>query len=94
MDEILLESFADKKGLQDLAFEELVEHRRVQAIVMNLIKAVNAKLNHWEEIQKFHIVTDKVSIESGVLTPSMKVSRAKVEEIYKEDIDRFYRSES
>ena len=94
MDEILLESFAKKKGLEALSFEELVEHRRIQAIVMNLIKAVNVKLNHWEKIQKFHIVSDRVSIESGVLTPSMKVSRAKVEEIYNNEIDNFYRSES
>ena len=94
MDEILLESFAQKKGLSKLSFEELVQHRRVQAIVMNIIKNVNSKLNHWEQIQKFHIVTEEVSIESGVLTPSMKVSRAKVEEIYKMEIDNFYRSES
>jgi len=93
MDEVLLESFAQKKGLSYLSFDELIQHRRVQALVMNIIKNVNAKLNHWEQIQKFHIVTDEVSIESGVLTPSMKVSRAKVEELYKLEIDNFYRSE-
>jgi len=94
MDEVLLSSFAEKKGLSSLKFEELVQHRRIQALVMNIIKNVNSKLNEWEKIQKFHIVTDEVSIESGVLTPSMKVSRAKVEEIYKTEIDSFYRSES
>jgi len=92
MDEILLESFAKKKHLTKLSFDELVQHRRIQAIVMNIIKAVNEKLNDWEQIQKFHIISDEVSIESGVLTPSMKVSRQKVEEIYKIEIDNFYRS--
>ena len=94
MDEILLEAFATRKNLEDTPFEELVEHRRIQAIVMNIIKKVNSKLNHWEEIQKFHVVSEKVSIESGVLTPSMKVSRQKVEDIYKHTIESFYRSES
>jgi len=94
MDEILLESFSQKKGLESLSYEELIEHRRIKAIVMNIIKNVNSKLNHWEQIQKFHIASERVSIESGVLTPSMKVSRAKVEEIYKNEIDNFYRSES
>jgi len=93
MDEVLLESFAQKKNLLSLSYEELVRHRRIQAIVMNIIKAVNLKLNHWEQIQKFHIVGEGVSIESGILTPSMKVSRNKVEEIYKTEIDNFYRSE-
>ncbi len=92
MDEVLLREFADKKGLSDLPFEELVAHHRVQAIVMNLIKRVNEKLNHWEQIQKYHIITDEVSIESGILTPSMKVSRNAVEKIYQIEIDNFYRS--
>jgi len=91
MDEILLESFASKNGLESLSFEELIRQRRIQAIVMNLIKNLNTKLNHWEKIQMFHIVTEKVSIESGVLTPSMKVSRAKVEELYKSEINNFYK---
>lgn len=94
MDEVLMESFAKKKNISSLSYEELVNHRRIQAIVMNIIKAVNLKLNHWEKIQKFHIASEEVSIESGVLTPSMKVSRDKVEEIYKFEIDNFYRSES
>jgi len=90
MDEVLLESFAQRKKLQGLSFEDLVAHRRIQAIVMNIIKKVNEQLNDWEQIQKFHIITDPVSIESGVLTPSMKVSRQKVEEIYTNEIESFY----
>ncbi len=94
MDEVLLEAFATSKGLAELSFEELVQHKKIQAIVLNIIKNTNNKLNHWEQIQKFHIVPDRVSIESGVLTPSMKVSRQKVEAIYKHEIENFYRSES
>jgi len=90
MDEILLEAFAKRKKLDDLSFEELVSHRRVQAIVMKIIKKVNERLNPWEQVQKFHIVSDHISIESGVLTPSMKVSRQKVEEIYLNEIESFY----
>lgn len=92
MDEVLLESFAKRKNLQDLSFEDLVAQRRIQGIVMNIIKKVNEGLNHWEQIQKFHIVSDLVSIESGVLTPSMKVSRQKVEQIYANEIESFYNS--
>ena len=90
MDEILLDSFAQKKNLTHLSYEELAQHRRIQAIVLSLIKKLNSKLNEWEKIRKFHIVTDEVSIESGILTPSMKVSRQKVEEIYANEIEKFY----
>ncbi len=90
MDEVLLESFAQSKRLQNLNYEDLVSHSRIQDIVMKIIKKVNEKLNDWEQIQKYHIVSDPVSIENGVLTPSMKVSRQKVEEIYKDEIENFY----
>ncbi len=92
MDEVLLEEFSKRKELTALSFEELVTHRRIQSIVMNLIKKVNTGLNDWEQIKKFHIITEKVSIESGILTPSMKVSRQKVEQLYKEEIESMYRS--
>jgi len=90
MDEVLLASFAERKKLSHLSFDELVKHGRVQSIVFNIIKKLNEKLNAWEKIQKFHIITDEVSIESGILTPSMKVSRNKVEEIYALEIENFY----
>jgi len=93
MDETLLHSYAERKNMDALSYEELVQRKRIQALVFNIIKRVNVKLNHWEKIQKFYIVSDRVSIESGILTPSMKVSRKKVEEIYKHEIESFYRSE-
>lgn len=90
MDEILLEAFAQRKKLGEISFEDLVNHRQIQGIVMNLIKKTNQRLNHWEQIQKYHIVGEKVSIESGILTPSMKVSRQKAEELFAVQIENFY----
>ena len=90
MDEILLQAFAERKKLGEISFEDLVHHRQIQGIVMNLIKKVNQRLNHWEQIQKYYIVSEKVSIESGILTPSMKVSRQKAEELYEAQIENFY----
>ncbi len=90
MDETLLEAFAQRKELGEISFEDLVNHRQIQGIVMNLIKKANQKLNHWEQIQKYHIGSERVSIESGVLTPSMKVSRKKAEELYAAEIESFY----
>lgn len=90
MDEILLDAFAQRKNLGEINFEDLVNHRQIQGIVMNLIKKTNQRLNHWEQIQKYHIVSEKVSIESGILTPSMKVSRQKAEELFAVEIENFY----
>jgi hypothetical protein len=51
---------------------------------------VNKNLNHWEQIQKYYLVTNPISIESGELTPSMKLKRNFVEEKYQSVIDKFY----
>ncbi|KII62729.1 Long chain acyl-CoA synthetase 8 [Thelohanellus kitauei] len=41
-----------------------------------------AKLNKWERINKCQLVEDEWTVESGVLTPTMKIKRRKVREMY------------
>lgn len=54
------------------------------------IAKINKSLNHWEEVQKFHIVSDEISIETGEITPSMKLKREVLEKKYREVIEGFY----
>ncbi|MBM5782693.1 MAG: long-chain fatty acid--CoA ligase [Pelagibacterales bacterium] len=58
--------------------------------VQKNLDKINADLNHWEQIQKFYIACDSISIESGEITPSMKLKRSVLEEKYKNVIDGFY----
>lgn len=91
---------ADKRPfVSALLFMEAAEGEdmapeRLQNVVQALVDRVNTKLNRWEQIQKFYISKQSVSIQNGLLTPSMKIAREKVEEHYKEQIENFYRSES
>lgn len=78
----------------DEAERELISPEHLQNVVQALIDKANKKLNHWEQIQKFHIATESMSIKSGLLTPSMKMAREKVEQRYRTEIENFYRSES
>ena len=55
-----------------------------------LILAVNENLNHWEQIQKYQLIFDPISIETGELTPSMKLRRSFIEEKYRHVIEEFY----
>lgn len=54
------------------------------------IDDLNLNLNKWEMIRKFAIITDKISIESGEITPSMKLKRSLLEKKYQKLIDDFY----
>lgn len=54
------------------------------------IDKMNQVLSHPEQIKKWKIIEQPLSIKAGELTPNLKVRRAVVEEHYKDEIDKFY----
>ena len=48
-------------------------------MVGDYVEELNAQLNRWETIKKWEILAEDLSIESGELTPSLKVKRNVVE---------------
>lgn len=70
--------------------EEFLRSKNLQHFVEKNIEKVNKNFDHWEQIQKFYIACSPISIESGEITPSMKLKRNVVEEKFKEVIDQFY----
>ena len=59
-------------------------------MIQEAVDATNAKLARYETIKKFAIVETDFSVESGELTPSMKVKRKVVESKFNTTIDGFY----
>jgi long-chain acyl-CoA synthetase len=45
---------------------------------------------HWETIKKWELLDHDLTVESGELTPSMKVKRNVVQANYQDKIDAFY----
>jgi long-chain acyl-CoA synthetase len=58
--------------------------------VQGYVDTLNGQLNRWETIKKFELLDHDLSVESGELTPSMKVKRNVVETNYSENIDKLY----
>ena len=50
----------------------------------------NEKFGKWEQIKKFELTPEVWSIDAGHLTPTMKLKRKVVKEIYKDLIDSIY----
>ena len=48
------------------------------------------RLNRWETIKKWILLDHDLTVESGELTPSLKVKRKVVEDNYRADIDGLY----
>ncbi len=71
--------------------EEFLASEILQRFVQKNIDKLNQNLDHWEQIQKFHVALESISIESGDITPSMKLKRNTLEEKYKKVVEEFYR---
>lgn len=75
---------------EDFTVDDYYNMKTIQKKIKTHIKKVNKNLNAWEQIIKYEIVTTPISIETGELTPSMKVCRAVIEEKYKNIINSMY----
>ena len=59
-------------------------------MVDGYVDQLNAELNRWETIKRVRLLDNDLTIESGELTPSLKVKRNVVEEKFKPLIDSMY----
>jgi long-chain acyl-CoA synthetase len=78
---------------QDLAgkpYAEIVTSEPMRAEINGYVRKLNTQLNRWESIKKFAILDRDLSVESGELTPSLKVKRRVVETNYQDILDGLY----
>ena len=68
--------------------------KEVNEIISSEVKKANEGLSSIEKIRKFIIAKEPFSTENGLLTPTMKVRRHKVFEIYGETLDDLYGSKT
>jgi len=71
-------------------YTEIVRSEKCKAMVAGYVEELNSKLNRWETIKKWELLDHDLTIESGELTPSMKVKRNVVETNHSTLIDSFY----
>ena len=95
---LIVPDFANiKKRLTDKGFsipDNINEDDKVRARIQKEVDKVNRELSPWETVKKFTLLDKAFSIESGELTPTLKVKRSVVKERYQEQIDSMYEEES
>ena len=90
LDPDAMAGWAEENGMSGKSYTEIVRSQQVKDMVSGYVEELNAKLNRWETIKKWEILDHDLTIESGELTPSMKVKRSIVEDNNKQLIDSFY----
>ena len=89
-----LEAWAHAQGIVFGSRGELVEQRRVIAEYKSIVEKVNATLANFESIKRVKVVADEWGVESGELTPSMKLKRRVINQRYAVEISAFYYDEA
>ena len=70
---------------KSIANSEIIKKR-----IQKELDKCNAKFGKWEQIKTFELTEDIWSIEGGQLTPTMKMKRSVIKEIYQDLYDKCY----
>jgi long-chain acyl-CoA synthetase len=84
------EALPGMEALQGKPLDELAAAEPVNKEVQRLVSKVNKQLAPFEQIRKFRILPRDFSIETGEMTATMKVRRAKVLANFKDVVDSLY----
>jgi len=93
---LVVPSFADLKGwckrngVADASDEELVKNEKVVELYEGLVKKYNQSFAQWEQVKKIVLLPAQWTVESGEMTPTMKVKRKVITEKNKDLIDGLY----
>ena len=82
--------WAKDQGLQLNSAKEASEHPKVKDLIRRAVADANAQLAPFETIKHFAILPNDFTIESGELTPSLKIKRKIVDERYMGVINALY----
>ena len=55
-----------------------------------ILKVVNDKVADYEQLRMMVVAKEPWSIDNGLLTPTMKIKRAKIEAAVQANVDKWY----
>lgn len=90
-----IKEWAERKAIDfstDTA-ESIVSDPKVVARIEREINTLNAGFGNWEQVKRFALLPNEFSINSGELTPTLKLKRKFITQKYQEIITGFYSAE-
>lgn len=90
IDTASLSKLCEQLGIDVLTPEQAVTNEQIIKKFQEYVDKVNAELARYETIKYFRILPHDFSVETGELTPTLKVKRRVITEKYKEVIESMY----
>lgn len=82
-------SWAERHGISGSA-TELLHNPETKSKFQADVDAANKNFGNWEQVKKFEILSDQWAIDSGELTPTLKLKRRIIKEKYADLIEKIY----
>jgi long-chain acyl-CoA synthetase len=89
LDPDAIAGWAEENGVSG-DYAAIVKSDQCREMVAGYVDELNSRLNRWETIKKWELLDHDLTVESGELTPSMKVKRNVVQDNNQELIDSLY----
>jgi len=85
-----IESYVQLKGINASSRAALCRHPRIINLFERQIAALTPNLAQYERVKKIALLENEFTIESGEMTPTLKVKRRVIDEKHRDVIDRIY----
>lgn len=88
-----LREWAKNEGLHLADNQQIVDNEKIKNLLNAEIETYNQNFGKWEQIKKITILPQEWSIETGELTPTMKLKRKVIYEKFASFIDKLYQND-
>ncbi|MDD7915961.1 AMP-dependent synthetase/ligase [Polaribacter ponticola] len=85
-----LKDWAEENNISFSNNEELIANEKVLEEITKAVKTCNNSFGKWEQIKVFRLTPDEWTLDAGHLTPTMKMKRSVIKEIYKDLYNSIY----
>ncbi len=86
-----LKTWCQKHEIQFTTPNEMIKNAEVKKRFAEEIKKINQNFGDTEKIKRYELIADEWSVNNGILTPTLKVKRNVVKEVYKNLIEEMYK---
>lgn len=86
----MLTSYARHKELDCVTPAEMCRNERIHNLISRQIDTVTERLAQFEKVKRFALLERELTVESGELTPTLKIKRRVIDERYRDVIEKLY----
>ena len=89
-----IKKFARNKNIKTDPIEDLIEHEEVITLYKKEIRSFSRELASHEKIRDFRILPTEFTVETGEITPTLKVKRRVISEKYAQQIADIFKDDT